>query len=191
MYPPGDGNLEGPAPEWARGRRNRWQVRVQGSFAHPAPTTEAKRPPNRRARAKTRRDSSCRRQDHSTNTERQRAARGAVSCPLPAPNEDTQPLGGSPVKNAGVRGRRDRALKMPVSRPRRSQGELPRRGKRRWPGPFGSFCAAAKGTRPQAKSPYPFCSRSERADEDIGPYEGKRQQVVRGGRTLCAPTKKR
>ena len=68
-------------------------------------------------------------QDHSINTERQhpqgvrrirkaakpptaaqRAARGIVSCPLPAPDGDTPPLDGSPVEEMGVRGRRDRAL---------------------------------------------------------------------------------
>ena len=40
----------------------------------------------------------------SIGTERQRAARGAVSCPLPAPVGDTQPLDGAPVKIQGVRG---------------------------------------------------------------------------------------
>ena len=42
--------------------------------------------------------------------ERQRAARGAVSCLLPAPDGDTQFLGGSPVNKRGSGGRRDRAL---------------------------------------------------------------------------------
>ena len=46
----------------------------------------------------------------SKNVERQRAARGMVSCPLPAPDGDTPPLDGSPVEEMGVRGRRDRAL---------------------------------------------------------------------------------
>ena len=42
---------------------------------------------------------------------------------------------------------------MPVSRPRRFQGELPQRGKRWWPGPFGFFLIAEKETRPTGETP--------------------------------------
>ena len=43
---------------------------------------------------------------------------------------------------------------MPVSRPRRFQGELPQRGKRWWPGPFGFFLIAEKETRPAGRNPH-------------------------------------
>ena len=57
---------------------------------------------------------------------------------------------------------------------------------------FAYFADAGKVGRPQAKSPCTqFFALTRRADEDIGPYEGERQQVVRGGRTLCTPTKNR
>ena len=82
-------------------------------------------------------------QAHSINTERQRAARGIVSCPLPAPDGDTPPLDGSPVKINGGPGRggiKTRSV-FPDAVPRRR---------------FAYFADAGKVGRPQAKpSPTP------------------------------------
>ena len=78
-------------------------------------------------------------QAYSSNTERQRAARGAVSCLLPAPDGDTPPLDGSPVNQmGGGRGRRHKNTKcFSRRRPpaafcllcRRGQSRSPRRAK--------------------------------------------------------------
>ena len=84
------------------------------------------------------------------------------------------PFGGSPVKKQGVRGRRDRALSNAREPP---------------PAVFWFLLHRCKRNSPAGEIPQvPFRNLAGRADGDIRPYGGERQQVVRGGRTLCAPT---
>ena len=65
---------------------------------------------------------------------------------------------------------------------RQLQGELPRRGKRGWPGPFGDFLSVQKVTRPGAK--YPFTLRSAiQIDGPMGPISpirGKCPEGIKG-----------
>ena len=124
---------------------------------------------------KTRRDRSCR----SIRPFNQRGAaaggtRSGILSFARAGQIFSTPFGGSPVEKQGVRGRRDRAL---------SNAREPA------PAVFWFLLHRCKRNSPAGEIPFfTFWEMVGRADGDIGPYEGERQQVVRGGRTLCAPT---